>query len=100
MFMAFCRTVVEWCKVAFTWSDAHRKVTLAFGCILLGLLLSKTVFADEPEFDPEAIVVKCPDETCSLSKKDLGAFAKEFLKISAELKLLRNKRCLSNMTST
>ena len=100
MFMAFCRTVVEWCKVAFTWSDTHRKVTFAIGYILLGLLLSKTVFAAEPEFDPESIVVTCVEDTCALSKKDLGAFAKEFLKMTKELRLLRNRRCTSNMTST
>ena len=67
---------------------------------LVALVWVTLARAAEPEFDPEAIVVKCPDETCSLSKKDLGAFAREFLKMSKELKLLRNKRCLSNMTTT
>ena len=99
MFMAFCRTVVEWCKVAMDWAGEHHRVTLAIVCVLLGLLLAKTVFAAEPEFDPEAIVVVCHDDMCSIQKKDLGAFAKEFMKMSAELKLLRNKRCLSNMTT-
>ena len=67
---------------------------------LVALVWVTLARAADTEFDPEAIVVTCVEDTCALSKKDLGAFAKEFLKMSKELKLLRNKRCLSNMTTT
>ena len=58
----------ELAKAALTWCAEHRKVTMAVACVILGIVLAKTVFAEEATID-----AVCRQDTCMVDKATLKA---------------------------
>ena len=97
MFLAFCRAVIEWLKIAYEWANEHRRLTLGIACIWLGIVLGAVAmksFAGADVHPPE-IDVECDEATnkCTVAYADLMKVSQNYFAALKELKTLRARTC-------